>query len=44
VETLKLALQLHPSTEHVYVVARSSNQQDVESARAQLGVFSHRSS
>ena len=40
VETLKLALQLHPSTEHVYVVARSPNRQDVESARAQLGVFS----
>jgi signal transduction histidine kinase len=36
VETLKLALELHPSTERVFVVARSTNQQDVESVRAQL--------
>ena len=33
VETLKLALELHPSTERVFVVARSTNQQDVESVR-----------
>ena len=30
-ETLKLALELHPSTERVFVVARSPNQQDVDS-------------
>lgn len=40
VETLKLALNLHPSTEHVYVLARSSNAQNVGSVRAQLGGFS----
>jgi signal transduction histidine kinase len=41
VETLKLALQLHPSTERVFVMARSGNQQNVEDAvRAQLSVFS----
>jgi signal transduction histidine kinase len=40
VQTLKLALQLHPATERVYVLARSANQQDAETARAQLGVFS----
>ena len=40
VETLKLALELHPSTERVFVVARSTNQQDVDSVRAQLRDFS----
>jgi signal transduction histidine kinase len=40
VETLKLALQLHPSTERVFVSAQSANQQDVDSVRAQLSVFS----
>ena len=40
VETLKLALELHPSTEHVFVVARSTNRQDVDSVRAQLRDFS----
>ena len=40
VETLKLALELHPSTERVFVVARSTNRQDVDSVRAQLSDFS----
>jgi signal transduction histidine kinase len=40
VETLKLALELHPSTQRVFVVARSTNQQDVSSVRAQLRDFS----
>ena len=40
VETLKLALQLHPSTERVFVMARSASQQNVDAVRAQLGVFS----
>ena len=40
VETLKLALELHPSTERVFVVARSPNQQNVDSVRAQLRDFS----
>ena len=40
VETLKLALELHPSTERVFVVAQSPNQQNVDSVRAQLSEFS----
>jgi len=40
VETLKLALELHPSTERVFVLATSPNQQDVGSVRAQLRDFS----
>ncbi len=40
VETLKLALQLHPSTERVFVMAQSPNQQNVDSVRAQLSEFS----
>jgi signal transduction histidine kinase len=39
-ETVKLALELHPSTERVFVVAGSPNQQDVDSVRAQLSGFS----
>ena len=41
-ETLKLALALHPSTERVFVVARSPNTNTVESVRAELREFSER--
>ena len=41
-ETLKLALELHPSTERVFVVARSPNKQNVDSVRAELRDFSQR--
>jgi signal transduction histidine kinase len=41
-ETLKLALELHPSTERVFVIANSSNQQNVSSIRTALGPFSDR--
>src|SRR5207344_3176553 len=40
VETLKLALQLHPSTTRVFVMATSANQQNMDAVRAQLSVFS----
>ena len=39
-ETLKLALQLHPSTKRVFVMARSASQPNVDAVRAQLSVFS----
>jgi len=40
VETLKLALQLHPTTERVFVMARSASQENVDAVRAQLSAFS----
>ncbi len=39
-ETVKLALELHPSTERVFIVAASPNKQDVDSVRTQLDGFS----
>jgi hypothetical protein len=39
-ETLKLALELHPSTDRVFIVAASPDKQDVDSVRAQLSGFS----
>ena len=42
VETLKLALQLHPSTERVFVVAKLPDSQDVNAVRAELSDFSGR--
>jgi signal transduction histidine kinase len=42
VETLKLALDLHPSTERVFVVARSPDRQVVDAVRAELRDFSRR--
>ena len=39
-ETLKLALALHPSTQHVYVVARRPENQSLDSVRAEFGRFS----
>ena len=39
-ETLRLALALHPSTEHVFVVARRLENQSIDSVRAELGRFS----
>jgi signal transduction histidine kinase len=39
VQTLRLALELHPSTERVFVLARSPNQDDMRSVRAQLAQF-----
>lgn len=36
-ETLRLALELHPSTERVFVVARGPDEQPVQSVRAELG-------
>ena len=39
-ETLKLALKLHPLTEHVFVVARSRDRQVVNSVKAELRDFS----
>jgi signal transduction histidine kinase len=41
-ETLKLALALHPSTEQVFVVARSPDRQVVDSVPAELRDFSQR--
>jgi signal transduction histidine kinase len=38
--TLKLALDLHPSTEQVFVVAHSPNERSVEIVRAELSGFS----
>jgi len=39
-ETLKLALELHPSTDRVFIVAASPDKLDVDSVRAQLSGFS----
>ena len=39
-ETLKLALALHPSTEHVFVVANGRDAQTLEAVRAEFGNFS----
>ena len=41
-ETLKLALELHPSTQQVFVVAHSSNEQSVAAVRSELSRFSQR--
>ena len=41
-ETMKLALQLHPSTERVFVVARSSDRRSTKSVRAELDDLSSR--
>jgi signal transduction histidine kinase len=41
-ETLKLALALHPSTQHVFVVARRPENQTLDSVRAEFGRFSGR--
>jgi len=41
-ETLKLALELHPSTEQVFVVAHSPNEQSVAAVRGELSRFSQR--
>ena len=40
--TLRLALELHPSTERVFVIARSRNPQNVESVRTRLSELSRR--
>jgi signal transduction histidine kinase len=42
VETLKLALALHPSTEQVFVVGGSSDRQVADSVKAELRDFSQR--
>jgi signal transduction histidine kinase len=39
-ETLKLALDLHPSTRHVFVVANGAAQQAIDTVRAELSGFS----
>jgi signal transduction histidine kinase len=39
VETLKLALAVHPSTERVFVVARSPDPQVIEAIKAEFGGF-----
>ncbi len=39
-ETLKLALELHPSTKQVFVIAHSSNEQSVAAVRGELSRFS----
>jgi len=39
-ETLKLALELHPSAEQVFVVAHSPNEQSVAAVRGELSRFS----
>jgi signal transduction histidine kinase len=39
-ETLKLALALHPSTQHVFVVARRAANQSLDNVRAEFGRFS----
>lgn len=41
-ETLKLALELHPSTEQVFVVAHSPNEQSVAAVRDELSRVSQR--
>ena len=41
-ETLKIALDLHPGTEQVFVVARSRDHATIESARNELRGFSER--
>jgi signal transduction histidine kinase len=41
-ETLRLALQLHPATDHVFVVAKSPDAHNVGSAHAQLQPFASR--
>ena len=41
-ETLKLALELHPTTERVFVVANGRSQETIEAVRAQLRDFSPR--
>ena len=41
-ETLRLALELHPATEQVFVVARSRDAKTGEAARAELDQFSGR--
>jgi signal transduction histidine kinase len=41
-ETLRLALTLHPSTDRVFVVARSQNKESVATVRAELEAFSPR--
>jgi signal transduction histidine kinase len=41
-ETLKLALELHPSTERVFVVASSPNRSNVDAVKFELRDFSHR--
>lgn len=41
-ETLRLALALHPATQHVFVVARRPENQSIDSVRAELGRFSGR--
>jgi signal transduction histidine kinase len=41
-ETLRLALGMHPSTERVFVVAKSPNQQNIDTVRSELGGFSRR--
>jgi signal transduction histidine kinase/ABC-type uncharacterized transport system substrate-binding protein len=41
-ETLKLALDLHPSTRQVFVVAETPNTQNVEAVRSSLASFSKR--
>ena len=39
-ETLRLALELHPSTERVFVVAKGADDQTIGSVRAELSGFS----
>src|SRR5687768_14697028 len=39
-ETLRLALELHPSTQHVFVVAKGGDDQTIASVRAGLSGFS----
>ena len=41
-ETLKLALALHPSTEHVFVVARSPDRQVIDAVKAEFRDFAQR--
>jgi signal transduction histidine kinase len=41
-ETLKLAMELHPSTEQVFVVAASREQQDVDAVHTELAGLSQR--
>jgi signal transduction histidine kinase len=41
-ETLKLALALDPSTQHVFVIANGADARTVEAVRAELGGFSQR--
>jgi len=39
-ETLRLALELHPSTQRVFVVAKGTDDETIESVRAELSGFS----